>query len=60
MALEGALDDPDEGLFLVFADPHQAIYREDWEPPIDAVEYSLDTNCRNTNQIAAVVAVSLA
>jgi hypothetical protein len=55
MALEGALDDPDEGLFLVFADPHQAIYRDDWEPPIDAVEYSLDTNCRNTNQIAAVV-----
>jgi hypothetical protein len=56
MALEGALDDPGEGLFLVFADPHQAIYREDWEPPIDTVEYSLDTNCRNTNQIAAVVA----
>jgi hypothetical protein len=56
VALEGALDDPDEGLFLVFADPHQAIYRENWVPPIDAVEYSLDLNCRNTNQIAAVVA----
>jgi hypothetical protein len=56
MALEGALKDPQEGLFLVFADPHQAIYREGWEPPIDAVEYSLDINCRNTNQIAAVVA----
>jgi hypothetical protein len=56
MALEGALENPDEGLFLVFADPHQAIYRQDWEPPIDAVEYYLDLNCRNTNQIAAVVA----
>jgi hypothetical protein len=56
MALEGALDDPDNGVFLVFADPHQAIYREDWEPPIDAVEYHLDLNCRNTNQISEVVA----
>ena len=56
MALEGALEDPQEGLFLVFADPHQAIYRENWEPPIDAVEYHLDLNCRNTNQIATVVA----
>ena len=56
MALEGALENAGEGLFLVFADPHQAIYREDWEPPIDAVEYYLDVNCRNTNQIAAVVA----
>jgi len=56
MALEGALENPDEGLFLVFADPHQAIYRKNWEPPIDAVEYHLDINCRNTNQIAKVVA----
>ncbi len=56
MALEGALENPDEGLFLVFADPHQAIYRDGWEPPIDAVEYTLDRNCRNTNQIAEVVA----
>jgi hypothetical protein len=56
MALEAALSDPDDGLFLVFADRQQAIYREDWEPPFNAVEYSLDLNCRNTNQIAAVVA----
>jgi hypothetical protein len=56
VALEGALAIPAEGLFLVFADPHQAIYRDEWEPPIDAVEYHLDLNCRNTNQIAAVVA----
>jgi hypothetical protein len=56
VALEGALEPPDDGLFLVFADPHQAIYRDGWEPPIDAVEYHLDLNCRNTNQIAAVVA----
>jgi hypothetical protein len=56
MALEAALDNPSEGLFLVFADEHQAIYREDWEPPFDAVEYTLDLNCRNTNQIDAVVA----
>jgi hypothetical protein len=56
MALEAALDDPDDGLFLVFADRHQAIYREQWEPPFAAVEYVLDLNCRNTNQIAEVVA----
>ncbi len=56
VALEAALADPDDGLFLVFADPHQAIYREGWEPPFDAVVYTLEINCRNTNQIAAVVA----
>ncbi len=56
VALESALDDDGSGLLLVFADPHQAIYREDWEPPPDMVEYELDLNCRNTNQIAAVVA----
>ncbi len=56
VALEAALADPDDGLFLVFADPHQAIYRDGWEPPFDAVEYRLEINCRNTNQIAAVVA----
>ncbi|MEA2010535.1 MAG: NERD domain-containing protein [Actinomycetota bacterium] len=56
MALEAAIDDPAEGLFLVFADRQQAIYRENWEPPFDAVEYALDLNCRNTNQIAEVVA----
>ncbi|VAW08598.1 hypothetical protein MNBD_ACTINO01-819, partial [hydrothermal vent metagenome] len=56
VALEAALADPDDGLFLVFADPHQVIYRDGWEPPFDAVEYNLDLNCRNTNQIAAVVA----
>ena len=56
VALEAALDDPDEGLLLVFADPHQAIYRDGWEPPVGMVEYGLDINCRNTNQIAAVVA----
>ena len=56
MALEAALDNPSEGLFLVFADEHQAICREDWEPLFDAVEYTLDLNCRNTNQIDAVVA----
>lgn len=55
VALEAALEDPGEGLFLVFADRQQAIYREGWEPPFDAVEYALDINCRNTNQIADVV-----
>jgi len=56
MALEAALDDPEEGVFLVFADRQQAIYRSGWEPPFDMVEYALDLNCRNTNQIAAAVA----
>jgi hypothetical protein len=56
MALEGAFDTPAEGVLLVFADRHQAIYRQDWEPPFDAVEYVLDLNCRNTRQTAELVA----
>lgn len=54
VALEAGLEE-DDGLFLVFADPHQSIYREQWEPPFAAVPYDLDLNCRNTNQIAALV-----
>ena len=46
----------DDGPFLVFCDPHQAIYREGWEPPFAAVPYELGRNCRNTRQIAEVVA----
>lgn len=56
LALESCLGDRDEGVLLLFADRHQAIYREDWEAPPNMVPYDLDLNCRNTNQIAAVVA----
>ncbi len=55
LALESCLSDRDDGLFLLFADGHQAIYRDEWEPPPNLVSYDLDLNCRNTNQIREVV-----
>ena len=56
LALEALLADPAVGQFVVFADPHQVIYRDGWEPPYDAVEYHLDLNVRNTRPIATAVA----
>jgi len=56
VVLEASLADPDDGMLLVFADRHQAIYREGWEPPPATAAYDLDVNCRNTRQIAEVVA----
>jgi len=56
VALESLLTDPASGQFVVFADPHQVIYRDGWEPPYDAVEYHLDLNVRNTRPIATAVA----
>jgi hypothetical protein len=55
LALEELLSDPD-GPFYVFVDSHQAIYRVDWEPPFDGMEFELQTNCRNTLPIARAVA----
>lgn len=55
LALEMLLSRPDSPRF-VFADAHQAIYRDDWEPPPGGVVYDLTVNCRNTLPIAATVA----
>ena len=55
LALEMLLSRPDSPRF-VFADDHQAIYRDDWEPPLDGVVFDLKVNCRNTLPIAGTVA----
>jgi len=57
-ALHLALDDPEQSPFYVFADTHQAIYRDDWQPPFEDTVFELDRNCRNTLPIAErVVAI---
>jgi hypothetical protein len=55
LALEALLARPDSPR-LVFADSHQAVYRDDWEPPLDGVSFDLTVNCRNTVPIAGLVA----
>jgi hypothetical protein len=42
-------------LFYLFADSHQDLYTRGWVFPKDLPEFVLDTNCRNTNQIASKV-----
>jgi hypothetical protein len=55
--LELLLADPGVGEFHVFLDRHQALYRDDWQPPFDGLGYDLSRNCRNSKQIAGLVAV---
>lgn len=55
-ALQLVLKDPDTGVMYVFADSQQDLYRTGWEPPFEGAPYTLDTNCRNTAQIARRVA----
>lgn len=57
-ALRLLMTDPEQGPFYVFADHHQAIYRNpsEWEPPFDGFVFELITNCRNTLPIASRVA----
>ena len=55
-ALQMLLREPDLGPMYVFADTHQAIYRDGWEEPFRATRYDLETNCRNTLPIAEKVA----
>lgn len=47
---------PEDCAFYVFSDNHQQIYRRGWSAPADWPRFSLDTNCRNTSEIAARVA----
>ena len=55
-ALQMLLTDPDHGPMYVFADSHQSIYRDGWEPPFPAEPFELNVNCRNTRPIAELVA----
>lgn len=45
-----------DGIFYVFADTRQDVYRRSWQPDPDAIAYELSINCRNTRQIARLVA----
>jgi len=55
-ALELLLKEPSTGEYYVFADTHQAIYRQSWEPPFPGPSFELQKNCRNTLPIAEKVA----
>jgi nuclease-like protein/AAA domain-containing protein/UvrD-like helicase family protein len=55
-AIELLLVDPQESPMYVFADSHQSLYRRNWAVPRDWPVCELDINCRNTKQIAEMVA----
>jgi len=50
-ALLDLLDDPAEGVFYVFQDLQQAIYRRDQPMPFAVAPHELATNCRSTAHI---------
>ena len=50
--LELAFADADDGIMAVFGDSNQDIYRGPWRSPFDADPILLETNCRNTVEIA--------
>jgi superfamily I DNA/RNA helicase len=56
LPLEMLLRGEDDGTFIVFADQHQEIYRDNWVPPFERDPYHLTVNCRNTLPIAKRVA----
>ncbi|MRT00659.1 AAA family ATPase [Ralstonia pickettii] len=45
-----------DGIVYVFADARQDVYRRSWEPDPQAIAFELSINCRNTRQIATLVA----
>jgi superfamily I DNA/RNA helicase len=55
-ALQYVLKDPDDGVFCMFADPHQEIYQNEWQVPGRWHLYDLTVNCRNTLPVAQKVA----
>lgn len=57
-ALEFMLPETD-GVFYVFADPKQTLYRDEWDPPFEGHTFRLRKNCRNTNPIAEKVAAAV-
>ncbi len=53
--LVALLRQPDDGVFYIFQDAQQAIYRRDVELPLTVAPHELDVNCRSTVHIHARV-----
>ncbi|MDQ7823374.1 MAG: NERD domain-containing protein [Candidatus Eremiobacteraeota bacterium] len=54
-ALEGALASADTGVFYVFYDDNQRIYRNELQLPFTGMTFSLNENIRNTKAISQVI-----
>lgn len=54
-ALQGFLEDPDNGRFFVMADEKQTIFADGWQPPKGYTTLTLTKNVRNTQRISSVV-----
>lgn len=54
-ALEGFLEDPENGRLYVAADEKQIIYGDEWTPPKGFTTLTLTKNIRNTQRISSVV-----
>ena len=55
LALRLLLRDPDHGLFYIFFDDNQDLYRSTSRLPLDTAPFPLDENCRNTQHIHSLV-----
>lgn len=53
--LTALLRQPDDGVFYIFQDEQQAIYRRDVALPLAVAPHALDANCRSTAHIHAKV-----
>jgi hypothetical protein len=53
--LDSLLREPSSGTFYIFYDNNQRIYGHASDLPVPATHYPLNRNCRNTDQIHAVV-----
>lgn len=51
LPLQMLLHDPDQGIFYVFFDDNQNIYRGAKQLPLESAPFSLPHNCRNTQHI---------
>jgi len=54
-ALEGTLVDAHSGVFYVFYDDNQRIYRNELQLPFDSVSFTLSENIRNTRAISHII-----
>ena len=53
--LQGLLRDPDQGIFYIFFDDNQNLYRTVQTIPLELAPFPLTRNCRNTQRIHQVV-----
>lgn len=51
VSLQYLLNDPDHGIFYIFFDENQNLYRPDHRIPLETAPFSLIENCRNTQSI---------